>query len=199
MGARPRARPTLRADGHRVAARKPAQSYAPDELGAHRRRAPRPRRRRPADDVCPRAPLVRDADGAADGRRRARRSRRSRSPTSRRDRRRRRRGRRRHVRRGRRRTPLAARRRRRQRRPRPRRRRAASRSSWPTPGSARSTRCGSSVDALAGLRHPRGRSTATTPTTTCTGATAAWLADAGYQVLTSVDRRCADAVEERLP
>ena len=46
----------LRARGWRVAARKPAQSFAPDELGAHRRGAARRRDRRGAGDRCARAP-----------------------------------------------------------------------------------------------------------------------------------------------
>ena len=77
------------------------------------------------------------------------------------------------------------------------RRRAASPCSWPTPGSARSTRCGSRVDALRRASTPLGRArTASTPTTTCTARNRGWLADAGYQLLTTVPT-LADALAAR--
>ena len=58
--------------GVAVAARKPAQSYAPDELGATDAELLARASGEPAETVCPPPPLVRGADGAADGGRRAR-------------------------------------------------------------------------------------------------------------------------------
>ena len=82
VGARRSSLRALRADGIDVAARKPAQSFAPDELGPTDAELLAAATGDDADDRVPRPPLVRDADGAADGRRRARAARRSRSPTS---------------------------------------------------------------------------------------------------------------------
>ena len=80
-GGRPRSPGELRTGGVPVAARKPVQSFDPGDADRRRACSPPPPARTPTT-VCPPHRTLRHRVGAADGRRRAGRSRRSRSPTS---------------------------------------------------------------------------------------------------------------------